>query len=38
MELSVLREHLDLCSGEHRRWFRTRCAADAMRRFSRRAW
>jgi hypothetical protein len=33
MELSVLREHLDLCSGQHRRWFRARCAADAVRRF-----
>ena len=33
MELSALREHLALCSGAHRRWFRARCAAEAVQGF-----
>ena len=32
-ELSALREHLDLCCALHRRWFRTRCGAEAMHDF-----
>jgi len=33
VELSALREHLDLCSRLNRRWFRTRCGIEALQRF-----
>jgi hypothetical protein len=33
LELMALSEHLDRCSGPNRRWFRTRCGADALQRF-----